>query len=78
MTFDPVALEQQLALLQPVAVRLRSESRTPELLGSGDWRGPAAEAFAVAGAEVVDRARVAAAETEAVVRRLRAARSGTP
>lgn len=78
MAFDPAALEQQLVLLQPVAVRLRSESRTPELWGTGDWHGPAAEAFAIAGERLVERTRLAAAEVESAVRRVRAARSVVP
>lgn len=73
---DPVAdparrhaLEQQLAVLRPVARILAGTAMTSPRLPDGAWRGPAADACRERDAELAARLGAAAREADEVVRR---------
>src|SRR5690606_8871866 len=67
------ALERQLSLLVPVADRLGFLSPAVVPGCRDGWRGPAADAFASAEADVADLIRLAAAEARDTVHRVRSA-----
>lgn len=75
MSFDPAALDHQLAVLRPLAADLRAESWHRRPIAADAWAGPSADAARDLETRMLARLRDAAVAAESTVRGIIQARN---